>query len=186
MGPRGRHFSLVHDASIFLPYTIARNCNLIYEPRWYFPLCKAFHWFYIYRGYWGIKRRERNIGCDLPLRKASCPRNATPNAKSLSHKNMVISANQVYPYETACVSLSLESKINVICVENNFFSECEPRRRLTGHIHCSACLSVQELLPLLPQPTTRHLPMHWSDVRDNYFFKKKNFFQFPGSQRGFS
>jgi len=77
------------------------HCIQLYSSFWtnvISPLCKAFHLFNFYSGHYGIKMRERNINFYLPLTKASCLRNTAPNATSLSHKNMVISGNQVYPY----------------------------------------------------------------------------------------
>ena len=58
--------------------------------------------------------KEIWISLHLPVTNIAVSRKAKPNAKSLSHKSMVISGNQPYSCETPCVLL--KGKIMVISV----------------------------------------------------------------------
>lgn len=60
----------------------------------------------------------------LPVTNTPVSRKAKPNAKSLSHKYMVISGNRPYSYETACVLL--KGKIIVISAKG-FLCETESK-----------------------------------------------------------
>lgn len=60
----------------------------------------------------------------LPVTNTPASRKAKANAQSLSHKYMVISGNQPYSYETACVLL--KGKIIVISAKG-FLCEIESK-----------------------------------------------------------
>lgn len=95
--------------------------------------------------------KEIWISLCLPATNTAMSRKAKPNARSLSHRYMVISGNQPNSWETACVLL--KGKIMVIS-EPMFLCKAESRRKEVNTYSWTGVLSDRGDFLLLPWEQT--------------------------------
>lgn len=104
--------------------------------------------------------KEIWISLCLPATNTAMSRKAKPNARSLSHRYMVISGNQPNSWETACVLL--KGKIMVIS-EPMFLCKAESRRKEVNTYSWTGVLSDRGDFP--PAALRANHLLRGSDVR---------------------